>query len=95
MANTHDSEADFTAFAAELVTGASLVSLDTTTWLYAYSRYKEFWGLSTKFPSTDADTLLKWADEVDLPRHGPEIHPKRNFDVEHIHIGPVDHIPVN
>ena len=43
----------------------------------------------------DADTLLKWADEVHLPRRGPEIHPKRTFDVEHIHIGPVDHIPVN
>ena len=44
MADTRDSEADFAAPAAELVTGASLMSLDTTTWLYAYSRYKEFWG---------------------------------------------------
>jgi RHS repeat-associated protein len=42
----------------------------------------------------DAETLLKWADEVNLLRRGPEVHPKRNIDFEHIHIGPVDHIPV-
>jgi hypothetical protein len=43
----------------------------------------------------DAETLLDWADEVGLPRRGPEIHPKRSFNVEHIHVGPVDHIEVN
>ena len=35
MVNTRDSEADFTALAAELVTGASLVSLDTTTKIFS------------------------------------------------------------
>lgn len=45
---------------------------------------------------TDAKTLLNWADEYKVkPAHGPEIHPNRNVDFEHIHVGPVDHIPVN
>lgn len=44
----------------------------------------------------DADTLLKWSDEYNVrPARGPEIHPGRNFNQEHIHIGPVNHIPVN
>ena len=44
----------------------------------------------------DAQTLLDWANEYNIqpPAHGPEIHPNRNFNIWHIHIGPVDHIPV-
>ena len=43
----------------------------------------------------DAETLLKWADEVGLPARGPEIHPNRPVvNSWHIHVGPVDHIPV-
>jgi len=42
----------------------------------------------------EAQTLLNWADEYGLPGRGPEIHPDRLFDIWHIHIGPVNHIPV-
>ncbi len=44
----------------------------------------------------EAETLLKWAKEKDirLPARGPEVHSNRNFDKPHIHIGPVNHIPV-
>jgi hypothetical protein len=47
----------------------------------------------TGVDAEDAKTLLKWADEYKVkPARGPEIHPKRNFQDEHIHVGPVDHI---
>jgi len=43
----------------------------------------------------DAETLLKWADEVGLSSRGPEVHPGRPYGQNpHIHIGPVGHIPV-
>jgi RHS repeat-associated protein len=48
----------------------------------------------TGVSSDDADTLIKWADEYGLPHRGPEIHPNRRFNKEHIHIGPVPHIPI-
>ncbi|MEO1332438.1 MAG: RHS repeat-associated core domain-containing protein, partial [Myxococcota bacterium] len=41
-----------------------------------------------------AEQLLDWAKEVGLPGRGPEVHPDRNFDKPHIHVGPVDHILV-
>jgi RHS repeat-associated protein len=53
------------------------------------------WAKRAGVPLDDAQTLLKWADEVGLPARGPEIHPNRpvvNF--WHIHIGPIGHIPV-
>ena len=40
----------------------------------------------------DAQTLLEWAREYNVPAHGPEQHLNRNFKDWHIHIGPVDHI---
>jgi RHS repeat-associated protein len=44
----------------------------------------------------DAETLVDWGDEVNLPVRGPEIHPGRVYGAEpHIHVGSVDHIPVN
>ena len=44
----------------------------------------------------DAETLLQWAKEYKVnPARGPEIHPNRNFNVPHIQIGPVNHIPIN
>jgi RHS repeat-associated protein len=44
---------------------------------------------------TDAQTLRQWAKEVGLPSRGPEAHPGRPYgQFPHIHIGPVDHIPV-
>ena len=43
---------------------------------------------------TDAETLVEWAKEYDLPAHGPERHMNRKFKDEHIHIGPVDHIKI-
>ncbi|WP_245472292.1 RHS repeat domain-containing protein [Rhizobium jaguaris] len=44
---------------------------------------------------TDAQTLLGWAQEYGLPCRGPEIHPNRPFNILHIHVGPINHIPVN
>jgi RHS repeat-associated protein len=42
-----------------------------------------------------ANTLLKWAEELGLrTSEGIEIHPGRNFDIPHIRIGPINHIPV-
>lgn len=38
--------------------------------------------------------LKEWGKEVDIPVKGPEVHPNRNFNVPHYHVGPVDHIPV-
>ncbi|MFL6194034.1 MAG: RHS repeat-associated core domain-containing protein [Thermoanaerobaculia bacterium] len=43
---------------------------------------------------TEAKTLGEWAKELGLSFRGPEIHPERNFNIPHIHVGPVDHIPV-
>ncbi len=45
----------------------------------------------------DAGTLREWAKEYGLPSRGPEIHPNRPGwagENPHIHIGPVNHIPV-
>jgi hypothetical protein len=41
--------------------------------------------------------LVEWGKEVGLGRNarGPESHPTRKFGKEeHIHIGPVNHLPV-
>ncbi len=43
----------------------------------------------------DAEALREWAEEYDLPFRGPEAHPGRGFgSLPHIHVGPVNHIPV-
>ena len=44
----------------------------------------------------DAQTLLDWADEYDVIPHssGIEQHPNRNFNLPHIRIGSINHIPV-
>ena len=45
----------------------------------------------------DAETLLNWAEEYNLPAHGPEVHinrPGKASNVPHIHIGPVQHLPI-
>lgn len=43
----------------------------------------------------DAGTMQEWSDEYGLNFRGPEIHPNRNFDIFHVHIGPVSHIPTS
>jgi len=42
----------------------------------------------------EAKILKDWAKEYNLPFRGPEIHPNRNFNIPHIHIGPVNHLPI-
>jgi RHS repeat-associated protein len=43
----------------------------------------------------DAEALREWAEEYDVPFRGPEEHPTRGFGSQpHVHVGPVDHIPV-
>ena len=43
----------------------------------------------------DAATLRQWGDEVGLPVRGPERHPGRPHGQNtHLHVGPVNHIPV-
>jgi RHS repeat-associated protein len=45
----------------------------------------------------DAGTLREWANEYGLPSRGPEIHPNRPGwagENLHMHIGPINHIPV-
>ncbi len=39
----------------------------------------------------DAQVLRDWANELNLPSRGPESH---DDDLEHIHIGPINHIPI-
>jgi RHS repeat-associated protein len=41
-----------------------------------------------------ADTLKDWAKELGIYTRGPEIHPERDLDFPHMHIGPINHIPV-
>jgi hypothetical protein len=42
-----------------------------------------------------AQILQEWADEVGLDFRGPEVHPGRPFgQYPHIHVGPINHIPV-
>ena len=44
----------------------------------------------------DARALVEWGHETGLPSRGPEAHPNRAFGKNpHIHVGPVDHIPIN
>jgi RHS repeat-associated protein len=43
----------------------------------------------------EADILKRWGDEYGVPVRGPEVHPNRPYGKNpHIHVGPVDHIPV-
>ncbi len=43
----------------------------------------------------EGDILIKWGQELGLPSRGPELHPGRPFGkFPHIHIGPVNHIPI-
>jgi RHS repeat-associated protein len=50
--------------------------------------------------SEEAKALLEWAKEYGVfpyhpePEEGWESHPDRNFKDPHIHVGPVDHLPV-
>jgi len=41
-----------------------------------------------------AEILKEWARELGVRSRGPEIHPGRNFNVPHVQIGPVNHIPI-
>ena len=42
----------------------------------------------------DVNTLRIWANEYNVPFHGPEIHLNRPNPFEHIHVGPVNHLRV-
>ena len=42
----------------------------------------------------EANTLLEWARETGVRFQTIRTHPNRNFNVPHIHIGPIDHIRV-
>jgi RHS repeat-associated protein len=43
----------------------------------------------------DAEALKEWSEEYGLNFRGPEIHPNRNFNIYHVHVGPVSHIPTS
>jgi RHS repeat-associated protein len=43
---------------------------------------------------SEAQALLDLASQAGVPRRGPESHPNRNFKGPHIHVGPVNHLPV-
>ena len=42
----------------------------------------------------EAKILKEWSKEFNLPFRSPEIHPNRNFNIPHIHIGPINHLPI-
>ena len=45
----------------------------------------------------DANILIDWAKEYDVPNHGPEVHPDRPgtaSNILHFHIGKTGHIPI-
>ncbi|QOY91372.1 RHS repeat-associated core domain-containing protein [Paludibaculum fermentans] len=44
--------------------------------------------------SQEVDIMRDWAKEYGVYFRGPEAHPNRNFTIPHVHIGPIDHIPV-
>jgi RHS repeat-associated protein len=49
----------------------------------------------TGIDQADAQTLVDWAHEVGLEGRGPEVHPGRPWGrFPHIHVGPINHIPV-
>lgn len=51
-----------------------------------------------RISSNDAQTLLDWADEYNVPHHGPEAHPHRpepSSQTPHIHIGKTGHITIS
>ncbi len=43
----------------------------------------------------DTEALKGWSEEYGLNFRGPEIHPNRNFNIYHVHVGPVSHIPTS
>ena len=51
-------------------------------------------GRTNPIGTGEGETLVEWGDEYGVPSHGPEVHPNRPFNVPHVHVGPVDHIPV-
>ena len=42
----------------------------------------------------ESKILKEWSKEYNVKFRGPEVHPKRKFNIPHIHLGPVDHIPI-
>ena len=43
----------------------------------------------------DAQAYKALGKEAEVPVRGPEVHPNRPYGKDpHIHVGPVDHIPV-
>jgi small nuclear ribonucleoprotein (snRNP)-like protein len=44
--------------------------------------------------ASDAAILTQWAKEYGIPVRGPEAHLGRFNPFQHIHIGPINHIPV-
>ena len=51
---------------------------------------------NTGVSEADAETLLNWGQEYGMGCRGPEQHSSRGFgSSNHIHISPVNHIPVN
>jgi len=42
----------------------------------------------------EAEALVELGNSVGVPSNGPESHPDRPYTDPHIHVGPVDHIPV-
>jgi RHS repeat-associated protein len=46
--------------------------------------------------ASDVSILKQWANEYGLPFRGPQVHPGRPIgQFPHIHVGPVNHVPVN
>jgi hypothetical protein len=48
----------------------------------------------TGLSEEEANALIELALEAGLTVRGPETHPGRKFKDPHIHIGPINHIPV-
>ena len=48
---------------------------------------------STGISATEADTMLQWANEIGM-RYRNDIGTSHWIGGDHIHIGPVNHIPV-
>ena len=42
----------------------------------------------------EAEILKGWDKEYNLRFRGPEIHPNRPFNIPHIHVRPVNHLPI-
>ena len=80
--------------AADAIKAASKAMTPSEKALHDLAKEAKIKGRTKPISEEEAKILREWADELNVPSRGPEIHPNRKFNKPHTHIGDVDHIPV-